>query len=92
MGLYPKLQQKSAIAIRCYYKNVKNLTDQIELHFIDEVLPGYFWLFPCGKNIANIGIGLSKEQAKNDPRKLTEILDDVVNSNFLEQDSKIQKN
>ena len=83
MGLYPKLQQKSAIAIRCYHKNVKNLTDQIELHFIDEVLPGYFWLFPCGKNIANIGIGLSKEQAKNDPRKLTEILDDVINSNFF---------
>ena len=47
------------------------------------MLPGYFWLFPCGKNIANNGIGLSKEQAKNDPRKLTEILDDVINSNFF---------
>ena len=45
-GLISKITTKSAIAIRCYHKNVKNLTDQIELHFIDEVLPGYFWLFP----------------------------------------------
>ena len=54
--------------------------------------PDIFGFSSGGKNIANIGIGLSKEQAKNDPRKLTEILDDVINSNFLEQGSKIQKN
>ena len=62
---------------------VKGLSDQIELHFVDEVLPGYFWLFPAGDNIANVGIGLSKKQAKKDERKLTEILDEVTQSKFF---------
>ena len=75
----------TAIAIRCYYKNVKDLSDQIELHFVDEVLPGYFWLFPAGDGIANIGIGMSKENAKKDNRKLTQILDDVVKSEYFKE-------
>ena len=30
----------------------------IEIHFIDEVLPGYFWLFPVQGNRVNVGIGM----------------------------------
>tara|TARA_B100001142_G_C14348529_1_gene661003 strand:+ start:9147 stop:10388 length:1242 start_codon:yes stop_codon:yes gene_type:complete len=85
LGFGNNLQKNTAIAIRCYYKNVKGLKNQIELHFVNEVLPGYFWLFPAGNNIANIGIGLSKEQAKKDTRKLSTILDDVINSNFFKK-------
>ena len=59
LGFHTEDEDNTAIAIRCYYEGVKGLTDQIELHFVDEVLPGYFWLFPAGENVANIGIGLS---------------------------------
>ena len=83
LGFHQEDDKNTAIAIRCYYEGVKDLTDQIELHFVDEVLPGYFWLFPAGDNIANIGIGLSKKQAKKDERKLTEILDEVTSSDFF---------
>ena len=55
LGFHMEDEENTAIAIRCYYEGVKGLTDQIELHFVDEVLPGYFWLFPAGDNIANIG-------------------------------------
>ena len=38
---------------------------QIEIHFIDEVLPGYFWLFPVKEGVVNVGIGmLISEQRK----------------------------
>jgi len=83
LGFHTEDQDNTAIAIRCYYEGVKGLTDQIELHFVDEVLPGYFWLFPAGENVANIGIGLSKKQAKKDERKLTQILDDVTKSGYF---------
>ena len=83
LGFHTENEQNTAIAIRCYYEGVKSLSDQIELHFVDEVLPGYFWLFPVGDNIANIGIGLSKKQAKKDERKLGEILDEVTQSKFF---------
>ena len=83
LGFHHEEEHNTAIAIRCYYENVQGLKNQIELHFVDEVLPGYFWLFPAGENIANIGIGLSKHHAKRDPRKLTQILDQVTSSNFF---------
>ena len=83
LNLYKYDTKNTAIAIRCYYKNVKGLTDQIELHFVDEVLPGYFWLFPAGNNIANIGIGLSKKEVNRDKRKLKQILYDVTQSDYF---------
>ena len=30
----------------------------IEIHFIDEVIPGYFWLFPVSEGVVNVGIGM----------------------------------
>ncbi len=83
LGFHEEDESNMAIAIRCYYKGVKGLTDQIELHFVDEVLPGYFWMFPAGDDIANIGIGLSKKEAKKDKRKLTQILKDVIESDYF---------
>ncbi len=83
LGFHEEDESNIAIAIRCYYKGVKDLTDQIELHFVDEVLPGYFWMFPAGDGVANIGIGLSKKEAKKDKRKLTQILNDVIESDYF---------
>ncbi len=45
-------------AIRAYYKNVRGLTPNIELHFVDEVIPGYFWIFPLENGLANVGVGM----------------------------------
>ena len=66
--------ENTAVAIRCYYEGIEGLTDQIELHYVSEVKPGYFWLFPAGEGRANIGIGLSKDDAKKEDRSLGEIL------------------
>ena len=52
------------VALRQYYQGVGGLTDQIELHFIDEVLPGYFWIFPIEGDRANIGIGMGHHDIK----------------------------
>ena len=53
---------------REYWENVEGLEDSegpIEIHFIEEVLPGYFWLFPVQKGVVNVGIGmLISEQRK----------------------------
>ncbi len=54
--------------IRAYYQNVSNLHPQnfIELHFLDELLPGYFWIFPLGDGTCNVGAGmLSSSVSKN---------------------------
>lgn len=46
-------------AVRAYYKNVTGFQENyIELHFIKDLLPGYFWVFPLPNNEANIGLGM----------------------------------
>ena len=63
-GLYAHDAVHWVVAIRCYYENVAGLGDQIELHFVDEVLPGYFWIFPLENGTANVGIGMRHDVLK----------------------------
>ena len=53
---------------REYWENVEGFDGKegpIEIHFIEEVLPGYFWLFPVKEGVVNVGIGmLISEQRK----------------------------
>ncbi|MFN8155290.1 MAG: geranylgeranyl reductase family protein [Bacteroidia bacterium] len=50
-------------AIRGYYKGVKELDPQgfIELHFLKDFLPGYFWIFPMANGYANVGVGMRSD-------------------------------
>lgn len=53
--------------IRAYYEGVTGMHAQnfIELHFLPEMLPGYFWIFPLPNGMANVGAGmLSSEVSK----------------------------
>jgi flavin-dependent dehydrogenase len=63
-GLYGHQSKHWMVALRQYFTGVSDLTDQIELHFIDEVLPGYFWIFPLEDDRANIGIGVGHNDIK----------------------------
>ena len=70
----------TAVGLRCYYENVEDLTDQIELHYVNETIPGYFWIFPAGNKKANIGVGLLKSRAKKKKYNLQQIMNQVINS------------
>ena len=50
----------NCFGLRAYYKNVSGLDHQnfIELHFLKEFLPGYFWIFPLPNGYVNVGIGM----------------------------------
>ncbi len=45
-------------AIRAYYTGVTGMTDRIEIHMVDELIPGYFWIFPLPNGEANVGLGM----------------------------------
>lgn len=78
-GLY-KLEPKHwLVALRCYYEGVEGLTDELELHFADEVRPGYFWIFPLEDGKANIGIGMVHSEMKRKNIDLRVALDQVLN-------------
>lgn len=65
---YTLEKQHHCAGLRAYYDGVTGLDEQgfIELHFVKESLPGYFWIFPLPNGQANVGIGmLSKYVSKN---------------------------
>ena len=45
-------------AVRGYYKGVGGLRGNIEIHFLPECMPGYFWIFPLSDTEANVGAGM----------------------------------
>jgi geranylgeranyl reductase family protein len=80
LNLYEHNSEHLIVALRCYYKNVSDLSDQIELHFVDEVLPAYFWIFPVEDGYANIGIGMVHKDLKEKKIDLKAALQQVINS------------
>ena len=83
LGVYEMEMEHTSVALRCYYEGVEGLTDQIELHYVKELNPGYFWLFPAGEGRANIGLGLSKNDAKKEKRTLRQILDELTKTEYF---------
>ena len=79
-GLYEHDPNHWVVALRCYYQNVKDLTDQIELHYVDEVIPGYFWIFPLESGYANVGIGMLHKYIKEKHIDLNAALLNAINS------------
>lgn len=48
-------------AYREYWENVEGFSGTsgpIEIHFVEGVIPGYFWLFPVSEGVVNVGIGM----------------------------------
>lgn len=63
-GLYHHDPEHWIIALRQYYQNIKDLNSQIELHYVDEIQPGYLWIFPVEEGMANVGIGMHYNSLK----------------------------
>lgn len=79
-----KVEHKHYIAgIRAYYSGIKEIHDDnfIELHFLENVLPGYLWIFHLPNGEANVGIGmLSKSVARKKINLKKSLLDAVQNT------------
>jgi len=58
LNLANKEKSHHGFALRAYFSKVEGLTDSIELHYDKSMLPGYGWIFPAGKQRANVGVGL----------------------------------
>lgn len=73
----------NCFGLRAYYKGVKGLDDEnfIELHFLKNVLPGYFWIFPLPDGYANVGIGMRADKLHDRKLNLKKLLEQAVADN-----------
>jgi menaquinone-9 beta-reductase len=73
------------VAIRGYFEGIEGSENQADLHFNRQSFPGYCWLFPTGKNQANVGIGMVLDTIPSGNR-LNELLE-----NLIENDSALRQ-
>lgn len=64
-GIYMEPRHYVA-GLRAYYKGVTGMHKEnfIELHFLKDLLPGYFWIFPLPNGEANVGVGMLSESVQ----------------------------
>ncbi len=69
-----------SIAVRTYFKNVKDLHPQgyIELHFLKDLLPGYLWIFPMQNNEVNVGLGMMFNRVRKHKQNLSKTLLELI--------------
>ena len=66
-------------AIRQYYRNIEGLSpDSLEVYFLKDYLPGYFWIFPLSNNEANVGFGMLSETIAKHKIDLKQCMDDII--------------
>ncbi|MEO1257169.1 MAG: NAD(P)/FAD-dependent oxidoreductase [Bacteroidota bacterium] len=68
-------------AVRAYYKNVEGMHADgfIELHFLKEINPGYFWIFPLPGGYANVGLGMRSDFISKRKYNLREGMKNLIN-------------
>lgn len=69
-----------AAALRAYYRNVGDMSEQgfIELHFIKDITPGYFWVFPLPDGMANVGLGMRSDILAKKGLNLKKALQQII--------------
>ncbi len=72
-----------AVGLRAYYEGVTGLhaDNFIELHFLPEMLPGYFWIFPLPNGMANVGVGILSERIREKKINLREQMLAAIKNN-----------
>lgn len=74
---------KNSLGLRAYYTGVEGLDKEgfIELHFLKELLPGYFWIFPLPNGQANVGLGIRSDIQKAKRLNLKEVFEEIIRTN-----------
>lgn len=84
-GIYNHDPEYRVVALRQYYKDVKGLNRQIELHYVDDVQPGYFWIFPLDDGKANVGIGMHHKSLIKHNINLKKALKNAINNLYFKE-------
>ncbi len=81
-NLRPKDEQHvdghRAVALRAYIEDIEELPKEVEFYLYKDILPGYAWIFPTGKNRANIGLGMRLDHFRKRKYNLEKMLKDFL--------------
>ncbi|MFZ5426130.1 MAG: NAD(P)/FAD-dependent oxidoreductase [Thermodesulfobacteriota bacterium] len=79
---YPLLRKVTANA---YFRQVTGTVGQLEIYFLDDLLPGYFWLYPTESGMTNAGLSISLEGMRRRGMRPREALLSAIASPMLKE-------
>jgi geranylgeranyl reductase family protein len=85
LGFYEHDPKHWIVATRAYYHGVKDVTDAIEIHFVKDIQPGYFWIFPLEDGLVNVGIGMLHSELKRRKISLRKAHIAATKSDFFQE-------
>ncbi|HYE96857.1 MAG TPA: NAD(P)/FAD-dependent oxidoreductase [Rubricoccaceae bacterium] len=80
LGMDQLEEQHYCAGLRWYWRGVTGFhaRNHIEIHFVEESIPGYFWIFPMANGLANVGLGMLSSEVKKRDLKLKPLLEQLV--------------
>jgi geranylgeranyl reductase family protein len=77
---YRKEPRHFSAGIRQYWRGVTQCHSEnyIELHFLKDLLPGYFWIFPMADGTCNVGLGMRSDRVSKGKVNLKKELDRII--------------
>jgi len=80
LGMNQLHEDHYCAGLRWYWEGVTGFHElnHIEIHFVDESIPGYFWIFPMADGKANVGLGMLSSVVKKRDIKLKPLLERLV--------------
>lgn len=77
--------EHNCFGLRAYYKNVSGMDAEnfIELHFLKEFLPGYFWIFPLPNGYVNVGVGMRADKMSAKKINLKKSFESILENNAV---------
>ncbi|MEM4633658.1 MAG: geranylgeranyl reductase family protein [Candidatus Anstonellaceae archaeon] len=73
----------TCIAYRAYYSGVSGMANMLEIHFVKEIIPGYFWIFPLENGLANVGVGMVMKDMRDKNVNLQKAMLETIEKNPL---------
>ena len=68
-------------AFREYYTGVEGCkpeNGEMEIHFVEGILPGYFWIFPAGDGLINVGTGMLLSEMDKTNAKVKKLQHEII--------------
>jgi len=68
------------LAVRAYYKGVTGFHPEsfIDLYYLKDLLPAYFWVFPEVDGLANVGLGLPYPLVIRNRLSLKQVMENLI--------------
>jgi flavin-dependent dehydrogenase len=80
LGLYRHDSRRWWVGTRAYYRSLDVAPQTVEVHYVDDTLPGFLWLFPTGDGVVNVGLGVIHRDLKRRGHSIRSVHEAVVNS------------